>query len=134
MRTGALILVTLLLVACATSDERDERLEDSAITDFIEVNELAAVDVIRTMDQLTFKVISDEYVLVSTRREDFLLQYFSRCIRYTDGRVEPDFRQDSRALYAGADTFRGCRIKALYALGPGQAEEVRQIAEAFSQQ
>jgi len=133
-KAGTLLLAAAFLVACATSQEQDERLEDTAIADFIAVNELASVDVIRTMDQLTFKEVSDEYVLVSTRREDFLLQYFNRCIRYTDGRVEPDFRRDARALYAGADTFRGCRIKAIYALEPGQADEVREIAEAFARQ
>ena len=33
-------------------------------------------------------------------------------------------------LYAGADTFRGCRIKAIYALEPGQADELREIGRA----
>ncbi len=130
MKTTALLISTLLLSACASSDEKEERREETAVADFIEVNELASVDVIRTMDQLSFRQLSDLHVLVNTRRNEFLLEYFSRCINYSGGRVEPDYRRDPRAMYAKADTFRGCRIKALYALEPGQADELRTIGES----
>jgi hypothetical protein len=82
------------------------------------------------MDQLSSREVNDTYLIVSTRREDFLLEYYSRCRRGADGRVEPDIRQDSRALYPRVDTFRGCRIKAIYALEPGQVEEVRAIGKS----
>ena len=64
------------------------------------------------------------------QREDYLLEYFSRCLRNMDGRVEPDIRRDARRIYAGADTFRGCRIKELYSLDPAQADELREIGES----
>lgn len=131
MKVHVLAIATLFLVACATTGENGERREEAAIVDFIEVNELASVDVIRTMDQLSSKAVSEKYVIVSSRRQDFLLEYYSRCIRNFDGSVTPDVRQDSRALYARVDTFRGCRIKAIYALEPGQADEVREIGNAI---
>jgi len=129
MRTSLLVVAVLLLTACATPGENDGRREDTAITDFIEVNELAAVDAIRTMDQLAARKVNDTYFIVSTRNQDYLLEYYSRCPRRLDGGVEPDRRQDSRALYPRIDTYRGCRIKEIYSLEPGQAEELRNIGE-----
>ena len=127
MKTTVLLIVTMLLAACAAPAEQEERREETIVTDFIEVNELAPVSAIRTRDQLSSRDVTDRYIIVSTRREDFLLEYYSRCVRGIDGRVEPDVRQDSRALYPKVDTFRGCRIKAIYALEPGQADELRDI-------
>ncbi len=120
----------MLLAACAASDEKEDRREQTAIADFIATNELESVKAIRTMDQLSSSDVSDLYIIVSARREDFLLEYYSRCMRRFDGRVEPDVRQDSRALYPKIDTFRGCRIKAIYALQPGQADEIKELGRS----
>jgi len=130
MRTSLLVVATLLLIACAAPDEKDGRREDTAITDFIEVNELVSVDAIRTMDQLVGRKVNDTYYIVSTRKQDYLLEYYDRCMLRYDGSVEPDRRQDSRALYPRIDTFRGCRIKAIYAISPGQVDEVRDIGKS----
>ena len=132
MRASLLVVATLLLIACAAPDEKDGRREDTAITDFIEVNELVPVDAIRTLDQLVGRKVNDTYYIVSTRKQDYLLEYYSPCMpRYDDGRVEPDRRQDARALYQRLDTFRGCRIKAIYAITPGQVDEVREIGRSI---
>jgi hypothetical protein len=48
-----------------------------------------------------------------------------------DGRIEPDRRKDAHALYPRIDTFRGCRIKAIYAITPGQVDEVRDIGKSI---
>jgi hypothetical protein len=126
------LFAALLLAACATSGDPEERREETAIADFIEVNELVSVDALRTrtMEPLSSREVSDRFVLVSARREDYLLEFYSNCARRLDGRVEPDFRRDAGALYPRADTFRGCRIKAIYALGPGQADEVRELGRS----
>ena len=130
MRTLLLVVATLLLIACAAPDEKDGGREETAITDFIEVNELVAVDAIRTLDQLEAKKVNDTYYIVSTRKQHYLLEYYSHCVRRYDGSVEPDRRQDARALYPRIDTFRGCRIKAIYAIGPGQVDELREIGKS----
>lgn len=126
----AIVSLAVIMAACAAPGDSEEPREEAVIVDFIEVNELAEVDKIRTMEQLMARDVNDTYVIVSTRRQDYLLEYYSRCYRRDDGRVEPDVRRDSRALYAGMDTFRGCRIKAMYELEPGQAEELREIGRA----
>lgn len=131
MRALLFAVVTLLLTACAATDENDGRREETAISDFIEVNELVSVDAIRTMDQLAGRKVNDTYYIVSTRDQDYLLEYYSRCMRGFDGAVKPDRRQDSRALYPKIDTYRGCRIKAIYAISPGQVDELRGIGKAI---
>lgn len=130
MKTAALLIATILLAACAASDEQDERREETAIADFIEVNELASFDSIRTMEQYSASIVSDMHVIVSMRKKDYLLEYFTRCRKGINGRVEPDYRRDARTLYARVDTYRGCRIKAIYALEPGQADEVRELGRS----
>lgn len=130
MKTTALLIATILLAACAASDEQEERLEETAIADFIEVNELAPLDFIRTMEQYSASVVSDMHVIVSMRKVDYLLEYFAPCRKRINGQVEPDYRSDARRLYAKVDTYRGCRIKAIYALEPGQADEVRELGRS----
>jgi len=132
MKMSLLIVATLLLNGCAASEEKDERREETAMVDFIEINELVSVGVLRTMEreQLSTRTINDTYIIVSTRRQDYLLEYYSRCMRRYDGQVEPDIRRDSAALYPGVDTFRGCRIKAIYAIEPGQVDELREIGRS----
>lgn len=127
MKTTALLIATILLAACATSDEQEDRREETAIADFIEVNELVSHASIRTMEQYAASVVSNMHVIISTRKEDYLLEYFTRCRKRINGRVDPDYRKDARTLYAKADTYRGCRIKAIYALQPGQADEIREL-------
>lgn len=130
MRVTATLLALLAVGACAAPGANDGPRKDTAITDFIEVNELAEVSAIRSLSQLDSRDVNDLFVIVSTRQQDYLLAYYSRCTRRFDGRVEPDIRQDSSALYPRVDTFRGCRIKAIYALEPGQADEVREIGRS----
>jgi len=130
LKITALMIASMLLAACAAPDEKEDRREETAIADFIDVNELASVKSIRTMEQLSSSTISERYVILSTRREEFLLEYYSRCERRFDGSVAPDVRQDGRALYPKTDTYRGCRIKALYALLPGQADEIKALGRS----
>ena len=130
MRIVVALLGLLVLHACAAPGTDDGPRKETAIMDFIEVNEVAEVSAIRSLTQLDSRDVNDRYVIVSTRERDYLLAYYSRCTRRFDGRVEPDIRQDSRALYPRVDTFRGCRIKAIYALEPGQADEVREIGKS----
>lgn len=130
MKIIALQIATILLAACAATDVQDERRDGTALDDFVEVNELESLGSIRTREQPSSVVVDDLYVIVSIGREDFLLEYFTPCRELIDGSVEPDIRKDARRLYARADTYRGCRIRAIYALQPGQAEEVRNLGES----
>jgi hypothetical protein len=130
MKRIVLLALCLATAACASTDNAEEPRKETAVQDYIAVNELDSVSSMRTDGTLSYYEINDTYLLVSTNREDFLLEYFTGCMRYTEGRVEPDFRRDPRRIYAGADTFRGCRIKELYSLDPAQADELREIGRS----
>lgn len=133
MNRYALALVTmvttvaLLLGACAATDEEER---PDAVADFIAVNELEEVRVIRSFDQLGQSVLNESYVIVSTRKEQYLLAYTLPCRRVHDSRPAPDIRSDPRAIYAGSETFRGCRIKTFYPISKAQADELEEIGRA----
>ncbi len=120
-------LVALLLGACATTDEEER---PDAVADFIAVNELEEVRVIRSFDQLGQSVLNESYVIVSTRKEQYLLAYTLPCRRFHDLRPAQDIRSDPHALYAKSDTFRGCRIQTFYPISKAQADELEELGHA----
>jgi hypothetical protein len=122
-----LIIVCALLGACAAQPQQDQ---SDAVKDFIEVNELTEVSVIRTMKQYEYDRLSDGYVIVEANRKFYLVQLFGRCREISDTEVSPDFRRDSKALRAGEDTIRGCRIQKIYPIEDVQAQELENIGEA----
>ena len=128
MKNLGTLAVVLLLVACATTDS-EERV--TATRDFIEVNELPEASFIRTLDQVRHEVLNERYVIVTVRKEHFLVEYAHRCDDDpSSNRVKPDIRRDSRRIYPLADTFRGCQIKTIYPISEDQAQELREIGEA----
>jgi L-fucose isomerase-like protein len=128
VRAAAGLCGLLLLAACATSHQ-EERI--NAVKDFIGVAELGEVDSIDVFGRVDDEVLNDEYVIVKTRKQEYLLEYASRCFEdpFTN-RVKPDVRRDPRRIYAGSDTYRGCWIKSLYTITPEQAEELRTLGQA----
>jgi hypothetical protein len=140
MKYYATLVVLMFLAACATTGQ-EERI--NAVKDFIEVNELEELAKIRTFDRINQHVLNDRHVILSTRREQYLLEYPYPCRDDPiTQRPRPDIRRDARAIYADSDTFRGCQIGALYAITAGcpigalyaitadQAEELKSIGEA----
>ena len=130
MNKRLLVLIVFLLGACAANEE-DER--PDAIDDFIAVSELEEVRVIRSLEQFGQNVINDYYVIVTTRKEQFLLAYPYACSWTYDTGRRPDRRRDPHAIYADTDTFRGCRIKAMYPITEAQVAELMEMGRAPGQ-
>ena len=132
MKRYASLLVLMFLTACATTGQ-EERI--NAVKDFIEVNELEKADKIRTFERIEQHVLNDRFVIVSARREHYLLEYSYPCRDDPlTRRPKPDIRRSSSAIYAGSDTFRGCQIRALYPITEDQAEELKSIGKAPGEQ
>lgn len=129
MRSILFFLVLLLVGACGGHSTKVEN-QNTAIRDLIEVNELEEVDVVRFVRQLDGYVVNDYYVILSERKKRYLLEYATRCTTDFYGRVEPDFRNDPKAIRPRIDTFRGCRIKAIYAIDEALEGEIKQIGKA----
>jgi len=128
MKRYACLSVLMFLTACATTGQEEQI---NATKDFVEVNELEKIAKVRTFDRIDQHVLNDRYVILSTRREQYLLEYSYPCRDDPmTRRPRPDIRRDSSAIYAGSDTFRGCQIRALYPITEDQAEELENIGEA----
>ena len=128
MKTIALIIAAALLGACATSHQ-EERV--NAVRDFIEVNDLPQAESIRTFDRLSQEELNDHFIIVSNKRENFLIEYSQRCVVDPITNLpKPDVRRDSRHIYPGIDTYRGCRIKTIYAISEDQVLELQELGEA----
>ncbi len=129
MRIFLLLFVLALFAGCAGSSEKLET-QNTAIRDLIEVNELEEVDVVRFVRQLDGYEVNDYYVILSERKKRYLLEYRQRCARDFYGRVEPDYRNDPKAIRPRIDTYRGCRIKAIYVIDEALEGEIKQIGKA----
>lgn len=129
MRTLLLIFVVILVAACAGNTTRQEE-QNLAIRDLIEVNDLEEVDAIRFFRQLGSHEINQYFVIITDRKDRYLVEYFQRCTEDIFGRVEPDVRNDPRTIRPKVDTFRGCRIKAIYAIDAALEDELKQIGKA----
>jgi len=127
MKKSTLVIAALLVAACAASESEEER--PDAIDDFIHVSELEGVRKMRTVDRVDHIVLNDNYVIVETGRDQYLLAYMSPCREVYDRTRQPDYRSDPRALWVDRDTYRGCRIKALYPITEAQVLELQEMAQ-----
>ena len=123
----AILVLTVLLSGCATSS--DPGITD-AVDDYIRVAELMPQDQIRTDRDYSYRVISRRYVIVTTRREAFLVEFVRDCRELDEFQVTPDYRHDANLLRARFDTIRGCRIGKIYAVDKGQADELENLGDA----
>ena len=129
MRTSLLLLIVILLGACTGQSAKLED-QNTAIRDLIEVNGLEELDVVRFVRQLDAYEINPYYLILTEREKKYLLEYRHRCTHDVYGRVEPDVRYDPKAIRPRIDTFRGCRINAIYAIDDALESELSQIGRA----
>ena len=130
MKYFTIVIMLLLLAACSVNEEKREQ-QNIAIRDLIEVNELEEIDTLRFYKQLGSHEINEYFVIASERKKYWLIEYTRRCYRdpITD-RVEPDIRYDANSIRARFDTFRGCRIKAIYEIDEALRGELIEIGKA----
>ncbi len=120
-------LMGALLVACASQTEPTV---SNAVADFIVVSELEEMDTVKTREQFSYKYLSERYVILQMRRENYLVQFSRRCRELNEPYVTPDIRFDGNVLRAGFDTIRGCRIDKMFAIDDAQAQELIYLGKA----
>jgi len=119
------MLALLQITACASAPEEESViLKNDAIDDYIKVAELKEVDEIRKWGELHQAVATEKYIILSDRKNAYLAVFRQRCRELDDTEVTPDLRHDLSRISARFETYRGCRIQTLYALGDGQAQEI----------
>lgn len=127
MRAILLTLASALLLACAAQQATDTT---TAVRDFIAVNELGEKNTIRITDQYSYSALNDTHIILTTRREHFLVQFRRRCRELEDSWATPDIRYDHNKLRARFDTIRGCRIEKIFPIDQAQAEELTHLGQA----
>ena len=131
MSKHSILILMLFIAGCASAPESENALtKNDAVDDFIKVAELESRDSVESRGLRSHKKITDTYIILPTRQKAYLLVFFRRCTELRNIEVTPDMRRDHKKIYARPDTFRGCRIKALYEVTKGQAEELIALGEA----
>jgi len=122
------VLAMYFLMSCASAPEDEGVIvKDDVIDDYIKVAELKEIDAIRTTDQLHSKILTENYIILSDRRTAYLLVFVRRCRALNEREVTPDIRHERNTVRARFDTYRGCRIRSLYALSAGQEKEILEL-------
>jgi len=121
-----IIMAAAILFGCAAQPGPTK---SDAIADFIVVNELEALDVVRFRDQFHYKQLTEDYLVLTAREDYYLAEFRRRCRELNTNEISPDLRYDRNTLRAGIDTIRGCRIGRLFAIDKGQAQELEHIGK-----
>ena len=125
-----LLFALVILVLQAGCAARKDPAVSVAVEDFIAVAQLEELDKIRTRNDYSWEYLSERFIIVKTRDGEYLLRFQRRCRELYEVPVQPDIRFEPNLLRARFDTIRGCRIDKLYAIEPGQADELRQLGWA----
>jgi hypothetical protein len=125
------VMLALFIAGCASAPMNENALtRNDAVDDFIKVAELQSLSSIRSRDLQGHKEITDTYLILPARKKSYLLVFYRRCYELRDNEVTPDERRDHNKINARFDTFRGCRIKSLYEVTKGQADELMALGNA----
>ena len=126
----AAVAACLALGACTTTVKPQEI---EAVRDFVAANELTEVDQIRLTQQMSYTYVNDRYVIIPTRRGDFLAEFRRDCrelrrSRFTEDMI--DRRDNQNIIRARFDTIRGCVIGRIYEISEGQRAELHDLGDA----
>jgi len=121
----------LLITACSSTSTQPQEIE--AVRDFVAATELEEVNEIRLTQQLSYTYVNDRYVIVPTRRGDYLLELRRDCFELRRNDFTPemvDVRDNQNVLRSRFDTIRGCYIASMYEITDSQREELRDLGDA----
>ena len=101
--------------------------------DFVAAAELEKVSEIRLRKTLSYTYVNDRFVIVPTRRGDYLVELRRDCFELRQNDFTPemvDVRDNQNVLRARFDTIRGCYIGTIYEITESQREELRDLGDA----
>lgn len=130
MKTKIIGIAAAALAACATGYDTQEI---EAVRDYIVAAELKEVDQIRFFSQMSYTYLNDRYVLIPTRRGDYLVEFRRNCRELRETQFTWDMvdrRDNQNTLRAGFDTIRGCIIGGMYEITEDQREELQALGDA----
>jgi hypothetical protein len=134
MKKFAIAAAAAALAGCATTQPTQEV---EAVRDYISAAELESVKQIRTNERWGYSTLNDHFIILTTMRKEYLVEFVARCIEVTE-RFDPtmyttdmvDYRRDTRVMRSRFDTIRGCRIDSIYPVTKEQAKELKNLGDA----
>jgi hypothetical protein len=128
---GLIMLIAASILGCASTPQEEESVirQNDAVDDYIRVAELPKTDAIRKRGELHHTVVTEKYIILSDRKNSYLAVFRQRCRELDELDVTPDIRHDLNTVRARFDTYRGCRIQALYEITEGQAQELLNLGD-----
>ena len=135
MRLYIAVVLSLTITACVSTRPAPvwPGKENQAVLDFIVASELVEVKRIRLSEPIKYMYVNDNFVVVPTRRREYLVGFRGRCSelrkrKYTSDMI--DIRVSARMIHADIDTIRGCTIGDIYELTELQFEELAALGDA----
>ena len=123
-----ILSAALILAACETTGQLASQ---QAVEDYVAVSELKDVADVRYRQQLRQRYVNDRFIILENRSGKYLVEFVTRCMELRDNtRITPDIRHEANIIYAKFDTIRGCRIKKIYEINDGQAQEITTLGDA----
>ena len=130
MKNKTVIALLVMLTACAAQEEATTQDTEQAVRDFIAVRQLEEAKEMRTSNNDHWEEIDENFVIYTTRREVFLLEFTRRCYELNQYPVVADERKSGNVVRARFDTLRGCHIAKLFPLTEGEVAELSAIGES----
>jgi len=131
MRLTLLLPAILLLAACSSTSTQPQEIE--ATRDFVAANDLTEVKEIRLQRDFRYTYVNDRFVIVPTRRGNYLAELNRDCYELRQNTFTPemvDVRDNKNVLRARYDTVRGCRIATIYEVNEAQVAELQELGDA----
>ncbi len=131
MKKTVFLLMIMVVGGCSSTPQTPREVE--AVRDFVVAAELEEVTEIRLRSQMGYTDLNVRFVLIPTRRGDYLVEFQRDCRALTNTEITPDMvdvRQNRNVLRAKFDTIRGCRIARIYAITAEQSDELKVLGDA----
>ena len=126
----AIMILAMLLSACAAQEEIATQDEEQAVRDYILVRGLPEVKEIRSTSDDSWDELDAHFIIYETRRDAYLVEFMRACFELSDSNIVADKRWNLNTIDARFDTIRGCRIDKIYALTESDLAELKTLGES----
>ena len=133
----SLVLLTLLITsaACATTSTLTLAEKNKSFAEFVQTEKLSDIDNVRSFKYSGWKALSDDYVVITnTKKEDYLIEFKSRCLGISKAKAIKLNRFSDSSLSSQYDTVsivgpaaETCRIESIYPLSTEQSLSLSKV-------
>ncbi|KXI30342.1 DUF6491 family protein [Paraglaciecola hydrolytica] len=127
----SIVLFTVLITSAASATAHTLTLaeKNKSYAEFVQAEKLSDIDNIRSFRYTGWKALSDDYlVITNTKKEDYLIEFKSRCLGLSKAKAVKLNRFSDSSLSSQYDTVsvvgpaaETCRIESIYPISAEQS-------------